>query len=144
MPDIFQDVPINSDVDSVFECVSMPSGLSVWWSKSGEGEPGAGNEYRFDFGPGYEWKALVEKYEPGKSFAIRMTESDDDWDGTIVSFRLEKTETGSMLRFEHRGWPKDNRHYRSSAYCWAMYVRCLKNYLEKGETLDYEKRFTGE
>lgn len=144
MPDIYHNIPINSDPEWVFACVSTPDGLSRWWSIGGTGLAGVGNEFEFDFGPEYQWKAVVEKFEPKELFSIRMTDADPDWIGTVITFELEESESGTMLKFEHVGWPEDNPHYRTSSYCWAMYLRCMKNYLEKGVELPYEQRFAGE
>ncbi|NNE66928.1 MAG: SRPBCC domain-containing protein [Pyrinomonadaceae bacterium] len=144
MPDIVHDIPISSDIESSFECVATSEGLSKWWSIGGTGQPGVGNTFTFDFGPEYQWEAIVREFELNSVFSIQMTVADDDWTGTTVRFVLEPRDEGIMLRFEHRGWPHDNEHYRTSSYCWAMYLRCMKNYLEKGVFLPYEKRFTGE
>lgn len=143
MPDICHDVPIAGTVKEVFEGVATPEGLSKWWSKGGTGEPVAGGILDLDFGPGYRWKAVVEECEPNRTFAIRMTECDKDWEGTRVRFRVEEQGSGTVLRFEHLGWPEDNPHYRTSSYCWAMYLRCLKMYVEEGTELDYSRRFEG-
>jgi len=40
----------------------------------------------------------------------------------------------------HTGWPEDNKHWRISCYCWAMYLRLLRRYLEYGEIVPYERR----
>ena len=45
-----------------------------------------------------------------------------------------------QVRFYHTGWPTQNEHWRISCYCWAMYLRLLRRYLEKGETVPYEQR----
>jgi hypothetical protein len=42
--------------------------------------------------------------------------------------------------FYHLCWPEANEHWRVSNYCWAMYLRILKRYLESGESVAYEKR----
>ena len=144
MPDIVHDIPIASDVESVFECVATPEGLSKWWSIGGTGVPGVGSKYSFDFGPEYQWEAVVTEFDANSLFSIKMTMADDDWTDTMVRFELEPSENGTMLRFEHLGWPQDNAHFRTSSYCWAMYLRCMKNFLEKGVVLPYEKRFAGE
>jgi len=44
------------------------------------------------------------------------------------------------VHFYHKGWPQNNEHYRISCYCWAMYLRILKRYLEYGEQVPYENR----
>ena len=33
-----------------------------------------------------------------------------------------------------------NDHYKISSYCWAMYLRILKRYVESGEEVPYENR----
>lgn len=42
--------------------------------------------------------------------------------------------------FYHTGWKEANAHYRISAFCWAMYLRLLKRYVESGERVRYEER----
>ncbi len=46
----------------------------------------------------------------------------------------------TQVRFYHRGWPVETEHYRISCYCWAMYLRVMKRYLEHGEIVPYERR----
>jgi uncharacterized protein YndB with AHSA1/START domain len=137
MPNIYHDLPVNASKESVFHLISTANGLSKWWSIGGTGEPGVGNIYDFDFGPGYQWKAVVEEYERDILFVLKMSDSDSDWNGTLLRFRLEASGDGTLLRFEHLNWPLDNDHYRSSSYCWAMYLRCLKIYAETGISIDY-------
>lgn len=144
MPNVYHDFPVNGSLEAVYRCISTPEGLSTWWSKSAKGDPGIGNTYEFDFGPGYQWEAEIREYLPNQVFVLRMTLSDTDWDRTTVSFTLEPKGESVMLHFAHEGWPENNSHYRSSSYCWAMYLRCLKRYVEKGIKLDYEKRLDGE
>ena len=69
-----------------------------------------------------------------------MTEADDDWRGTRIDFRLEDKGDRTHLRFHHLGWREPNDHYRTSCYCWAMYLRILKRHLEHGEVVAYESR----
>ena len=38
------------------------------------------------------------------------------------------------------GWPSANEHCRISSYCWAMYLRILRRFLEHGEVVPYEAR----
>ena len=77
---------------------------------------------------------------PGAEFELEMTRSDPDWNGTRVGFVLERQGNGTAVRFHHLGWPEGNAHYRTSCYCWAMYLRVLKRHLEFGENVPYEKR----
>jgi uncharacterized protein YndB with AHSA1/START domain len=140
MPDILQDLPIRVPPRRVFDAVSDPRSLDQWWTVHSTGEPIAGAVYHLDFGPGYCWSAVVTRAQPGVAFELRMVEADADWKNTLVGIELSPSETGTQVRFHHRGWPEANDHYRTSCHCWAMYLRILRRYLEFGETVPYEKR----
>ncbi len=140
MPDIVHDFPINAPPERVFQAVSAPAGLDAWWTKTSAGKPMLGSEYRLDFGPGFDWRARVTRSVPGAEFELELTRSDPDWNGTRVRFVLERQRTGTAVRFHHLGWPEGNAHYRTSCYCWAMYLRILRRHLEFGESVPYEKR----
>jgi len=140
MNDILQDFPIAAPPDRVFDAVSLPKGLDEWWTLRSNGRPEVGASYELDFGPAYQWRAEVTKAVPGSAFELKMTRSDNDWDGTVVGFELEPSANGTQVRFYHRGWPISNEHYRTSNHCWAMYLRILRRHLENGESVAYDQR----
>ena len=140
MPDIYHDFPIDASPDRVFDAVSLPEGLDTWWTDSSAGVPASGNRYELDFGPGYVWGALVTRCEPGEAFELALTSADPDWTGTRVGFRLEAKGDKTVVRFHHSGWREGNQHYRTSSFCWAMYLRLLKRYVETGEVVPYAAR----
>lgn len=142
MADIFHDLPIRVSPDQVFEAISTPAGLNEWWTKRCSGEPRLGAQYVLWFGPEHDWRAKVTACEPPGCFELNVTHAHEDWLGTTVGFRLaeagQPTVTG--VRFSHTGWPQPNEHWRISCYCWAMYLRVLRRFLEFGEQVDYERR----
>ena len=140
MPDIFHDFPINVAPPRVFRAVSTAADLDQWWTERSSGEPRLGAEYQLRFGPQYDWRAIVERFEPGKTFEFKISQSEDEWLGTRVGFELGGTKDITQVRFYHRGWPVETEHYRISCYCWAMYLRVMKRYLEHGEIVPYERR----
>lgn len=140
MADIFHEFPIQAPVTSVFEAISTPAGLDQWWTKTSAGVAEAGREFELGFGPGYDWRATVVDCQPGIRFELLMTTADPDWLGTHVGFELVPNGAGTLVRFHHRGWPHANEHFRISSFCWAMYLRVLRRYLEHGETVPYESR----
>jgi hypothetical protein len=71
---------------------------------------------------------------------LRLTQSDPDWQNTRVGFALTEKDGVTDVSFHHLGWPQGNEHYRISCYCWAMYLRVRRRYLEFGEVVDYEDR----
>jgi uncharacterized protein YndB with AHSA1/START domain len=140
MPDILLDLPIRAPRAKVFRALSTPAGLDAWWTLASEGEAREGAEWRLDFGPDFQWRARVACCVPDSAFEWEITAADADWTGTRVAFRLRDQDGGTALRFEHRGWPAVNDHYRTSACCWALYLRLLRKFLEAGTVVPYERR----
>jgi uncharacterized protein YndB with AHSA1/START domain len=141
MPDIYHTFTINSSPGKIFACFTSPPGLDKWWTKTSKGKPAQGAVYTLDFGPGYIWKAKVISFDKDRKFEWEMTEADAEWVGTKIGFLLvKKNATSTEVSFYHTGWPKVSENFRQSNYCWAMYLRILKRYIEYGEIIPYEKR----
>jgi uncharacterized protein YndB with AHSA1/START domain len=140
MPDIFHHFPIKASRHAVFNAVSIPAGLDSWWTMTAAGDPAEGSEYQLGFGPGYDWRAKVTRSVPNTEFELQLTGADADWQDTRVGFALAEKDGVTDVSFHHLGWPEGNEHYRISCYCWAMYLRVLKRYLEFGEIVPYEDR----
>ena len=140
MPDILHDFFIKATPEQVYDMVSTGEGLDRWWTKRAKGEAMAGKEFVLWFSPEYDWRARVTHAQRATSFEIVMTRSDDDWHDTRIRFEFERLEGGTRVRFAHSGWAEASEHFRVSSYCWAMYLRLLKRYLEKGEMVEYQYR----
>ncbi len=139
MADIFHHFPISAPLPQVLHAVSSPEGLDAWWTKSSSGEPRQQSEYTLDFGPEHKWRAVVT-HSGNTKFELELTQAQEDWLGTRVGFVLEERDGTTQVRFHHVGWPEANEHYHGSCYCWAMYLRLLKRYVEHGEIVPYESR----
>ncbi|MGZ5246429.1 MAG: SRPBCC family protein [Flavitalea sp.] len=142
MEAIFHYFQINAPLEKVFEYISTPGGFDKWWSKISSGTPALGETFNFDFGPQYNWKAVVSKYIFNAEFELTMTKADQDWMNSTVGFRISEKNNLTEVQFYHTGWKEDNEHYRISNYCWAMYLRLLKRNLEYGEFVPYPDRLT--
>jgi len=99
-----------------------------------------GADYELWFGPQYDWRARVTACATPERFELEITRAGEDWVGTRVGFDIVGQGATSQVRFHHTGWPASNEHYRVSCYCWPMYLRILRRYLEHGETVPYEQR----
>ena len=140
MPDILYRFPISAPVQRVFEAVSLPEGLDSWWTKSSRGTPTEYSDYSLFFSPEYDWRAIVERGVAPSIFELRLTRADADWSRTLVGFRLESRGEDTMVEFYHTGWAEANEHYRVSGFCWAMYLRLMKQYCETGQVIPYDLR----
>jgi uncharacterized protein YndB with AHSA1/START domain len=140
MPDIFHNFPVKATPAEVFRAVSTPQGLDSWWTLNCSGEPVAGAEYQMSFGPEYNWRAVVSRCVPDSEFEFELTHADNDWRGTRLGFRLNEKDGITEVDFHHVSWPNANEHYRISCFCWAMYLRLMKRYVEMGEVVPYKDR----
>ncbi|UII22116.1 SRPBCC family protein [Fulvivirga ligni] len=137
---IYHDLVISASISEVFEAITEPDHLNNWWPKSSSGVPEMGAEYNFHFSSEYNWFGKVAHYELGKSFFIKMTKADADWNPTTFGFELEEEKGGALVKFQHTGWPSCNEHFRRSSYCWAILLKGLKDYVEKGSIVPFQDR----
>jgi len=138
--DIYHDLTIDAPLTKVFDAVSRPEHLIKWWPLTCSGNPQPGGEYNFFFGPEYNWFGKVTSMVPGKSFHIKMTHADEDWDPTSFGFDLQEENGMVLVQFWHVGWPACNGHFKRSSYCWALLLNGLKNYVEKEIVIPFEER----
>lgn len=131
---------IKSSPEKVFAIIAEGKGLNLWWTLASSGQFKLNEEITLDFGPGYIWKAKIIAFTKNQFIEYQIIESTEDWKNTIVSLELIATKTDTILRFHHKNWKDDREHFQSSSYCWAVYLRLIKKYLEKGITVNYENR----
>lgn len=139
MQTVFHKFVIEAPRSKVFAAISNPEGLNSWWSKSCSGVAGPGEVYQLGFGPGFNWRATVSKFS-FTDFELTFTDALDDWIGTRVGFVLEQNNGSTQIEFYHAGWREQSEHFKISSYCWAMYLRLLRRYVELGEVVEYEGR----
>lgn len=142
MPDILHDFVIRRPPDVVFKGIAEPSGLDQWWTRRSRGRPAVGEEYELWFGPDYDWRAVVIEVIPDRRLVWRIATAMPDWVGTVVGFELAASPQGTDVQFRHEGWAESSSHFRTSSYCWAMYLRILVRHLEHGEVVPYEDRLS--
>jgi hypothetical protein len=114
--------------------------VDAWWTKRCSGRAVAGAEWVLWFGPEFDWRAVVSRCVPNVEFELQATVAMPDWLGSRFGFQLEEKDGVTEVRFHHAGWPEVSEHYRVASFCWAMYLRLLKRYVELGEVAPYEHR----
>ena len=82
----------------------------------------------------------MTRCEPDVAFELTLNHADKEWVGTQVGFHRNAKGGATQVCFHHLGWPAASEHNRVSCYCWAMYLRVLRRYLEHGESVPYERR----
>ncbi|MGC6479448.1 MAG: SRPBCC family protein [Flavobacteriaceae bacterium] len=137
---IEHDLIIQASPAKVFHAITTPEELNQWWTKKCSGRPTMGAPYNLFFTEEYDWWGKVSACEVDQHFEIQMTQSDQDWDPTRFGFRLHTKGNATLVAFYHEGWQENNHHFKFSSWCWALLLKGLKDYLEKGTVIPFEKR----
>ena len=137
---IYHNVFIQADSADLFKAISEPKYLVNWWPLRCSGKCELNEEYNLFFTEEYDWLAKIEELRIDHFIQFKMIKSDPDWDSTFFRFELIVQENGTLLEFSHCNWPKNNHHFRRSSYCWAILLKGLKDYLEQGSIVPFEKR----
>ncbi|MEZ4857998.1 MAG: SRPBCC domain-containing protein [Flavobacteriaceae bacterium] len=137
---IYHNLIIHAPIERVFESISEPNHLVHWWPQRCIGFPALGETYNFYFTPDYDWYGEVTKIEKNTTFFIKMTQADADWNPTTFGFDLEEENNITFVKFSHSNWPYCNDHFKIASYCWAVLLKGLKEYLEEGKVIPFEKR----
>ncbi|MDO1501557.1 SRPBCC domain-containing protein [Winogradskyella maritima] len=137
---IYQDLVVKTNKPNVFEAISNPTILEKWWPLKCSGQPEVGATYNFNFTDEYDWYAVVASCKTNDHIHYKMTKSDVDWNPTTFGFDLETHKHGTQLKFWHKDWPECNDHFKHSSFCWALLLKGLKDYLEKGIVIPFEER----
>lgn len=129
---------IRASQAKVYEALTTQEGLgAVWTSKLlVKPEPGFVNE--FNWGEEYITKMQILELRPGEKVLWECTESDPEWVGTFICFKILPGKEGiTTVILKHYNWQEVTDYYRSCNYHWAMFLLSLKKYLEEGTGMPY-------
>ncbi|AUC82171.1 SRPBCC domain-containing protein [Lacinutrix sp. Bg11-31] len=137
---IFHDVVIKTKKENVFNAFTQPEHLNNWWTLKSSGKPEINADYNLNFTDQYNWYFKVLEVRLNKSFYLKTTKADDDWNPTTFGFELKEHEDGTLVEFTHTNWQENNHHFRNTSYCWALLLKGLKTYLEKDVIVPFNER----
>ena len=140
MNHIYHDLIIKADAPVIFKALSTKEGMEAWWPKNSSSEFTLGSQVQFYFSEVYDWKAEVTALEPNKFIHFKMIDADQDWNGTLLKFELLEKDEHCLLQFSHLDWNENNHHYRRTNYCWAFYLKMIKDYSEQQIIVPFENR----
>ena len=98
---IYHNFEIDAPSQKVFDAIVQPMHLINWWPLQCTGNPKLEASYNFQFGPEYNWFGKVVAYNKNKTFHIKMTKSDNDWNPTTFRFDLEEINNKVQVNFSH-------------------------------------------
>ena len=72
MPDILHNLTIQSSAENVYDVITTPKGLAVWWTKTSYSHPELGAEYQPFFSDEYDWRAIVLEYDENGDWSLSI------------------------------------------------------------------------
>lgn len=132
--DILHLVPIKTDPAALFDAITTEEGLSSWWTKTVEAKPEQDSiaEFRFEEGK-VVFRMQVSRLEPDEVVEWRVLDpAPPEWEGTRVTWQLEREGEGVNLLFGHRDWKTTEGSFPAINFNWAYYLLSLTDYLERG------------
>jgi len=113
--------------------VLTESGLIEEWLMKTTFEPVVGREFEFRTEPMPHWDGVVKgevlEVEPESRLSYRWEAGDNL--RTVVTWTLEPTEIGTMLRMRQSGFTDADEHnYRGAQYGWVKFLGMLDDVLE--------------
>ena len=105
MPELRHQIPIDAAADKVYAALAMQAGLRNWWTADTKADEKIGGKAEFGFDKrGIVFRMKIEKLEPGKSVVWSCHGDQPEWNGTKLTWTLDKDGKGTTVRFNHSGW----------------------------------------
>ncbi len=136
MADMHHPVTIDGvAADDTYAALTTAAGLTGWWTSRVEGsgsQPGGVLRMSFPDAP-ITWDMRVDKADAPKILAWTCVGGPPGWDQTAVTWAIEPTDGGVVVRFDHAGFPAVDDMFRAVTVGWSQMLLSLKAYLETGE-----------
>jgi activator of Hsp90 ATPase-like protein len=138
----------NSDFTTAFTVDQSPEEVfaainnsRAWWTGEFEGSADKlGAEFTYEYRPHHYSKQKVIEFISGKKVVWLVSESQlnflmdkSEWDGTKITFDIEKTNGKTEVRFTHVGLKPEIECYGACSNAWASLVgKSLRSFITTG------------
>lgn len=137
-------IEIDAPIEEVWKAITEADGLARWFAPKMTVEPGVGGFVLGDWGPGLEWRTVIEVWEP--NCHLRLTETRDHMHSAspvdepkmepcrlVQDYYLETEKGKTLLRLVHSGFGSSDsweHEYEGTRQGWAVCFHRLKYGLE--------------
>jgi uncharacterized protein YndB with AHSA1/START domain len=133
MARIVFEIPIDAPAARVVQALDTQEGIAGWWTPTVEFAGGVGTVMRPSFAQAPAPFELSVDEVGGET--IRWTSAGafpPHWAGTTITWRLTARDGGTLVHFDHDGFPSDDGLFPSIALTWGQMMGSLKRYVETG------------
>jgi uncharacterized protein YndB with AHSA1/START domain len=144
---VTMEIQIGAPPDRVFQALTDPSRLSMWWGKRGiyrvthaEGDLRVGGKWRSagmgDDGKAFEVTGEYLEIDPPRLLVFTWISSWTTGEPSTVRWDLIPTNRGTLVKLCHSGLAKYPEAGRSYSQGWPLVLGWMQAYVERGETVD--------
>jgi uncharacterized protein YndB with AHSA1/START domain len=135
---------IDSPQGDVFKALTTIDGLSKWWTQETSGKTSKGEIIKFRFGSHGGPDMKVSDIIPNESVTWECIDSPHGWVGHTLTFKLDRNDNKTRIRFTHDGWKDADDFYASCTFTWGRYMESLRQLCQTGKgegfgNIDYRK-----
>jgi hypothetical protein len=127
MPDIKHAIRISAKPAQMFPLVATANGFGKWWATDITEAAGAVELGFFDRTTVYRLRLAVDEPPARAEWAC---DTGDEWNGTRITFQLEASNPGTLLRFTHSGWRAQSDYFVPCNTTWGELMFRLKAAVE--------------
>jgi len=124
-------VRIRATPEQAYGRVASTEGIAEWFTQASSPDYRQGGTLELRFSDEPVSFTVAELTEPSR-IVWHCTTRDDPWFDTDIAFEFEARGDGTVVRFDHLGWPEVTDRFRDCSMSWAYFLESLKSLLEEG------------
>ena len=124
-------VRIRAEPETVYRRVASTAGIAEWFTQAFSPDYCEGGTLELRFSDEPVSFTISELTEPSR-IVWHCTTQDNSWFDTDIVFEFAAQGEGTVVRFDHLGWPDVTDRFRDCSMSWAYFLESLRSLLEEG------------
>ena len=131
--EIIHSLTIDASPARVLNALTSQAGLAGWWTTDTTAEPHVGGINRHRFGDLGSLTMRVDALSADRVVWSAIEAPPEEWKSAPIAFSLTPDDDGGTnLEFRQGPFPENYPAFGMFNYNWALYMRSLKLYVERG------------
>lgn len=130
MTTLYHEILVKALPDSIWNLLTTQTGIARWWPGAVSLQNDGNWALRFESGESELIFRIVE-HEPKSVLEWLCISGDDDWDNTLVHWRIEPNSSGVRLKFEHRDLRKSGDQLAELNTHWGVCIDHIRRHLHQ-------------
>jgi uncharacterized protein YndB with AHSA1/START domain len=132
---IEHELQVKARPEESFRAVGTEAGIKRWWAKNSDVDEASGGKVQLRFTHPNMSAVMsfdITGLDPGKAVEWTCRENSNSiWPGSKLTWEVEPSSNGSIVRFRHEGL-KDGGNYDEIVAGWQYFMGSLQAYLDGG------------